>query len=194
MGTRGFIGFVDTDGRETIAYNHFDSYPSGIGVEVLEFARHNVDTDNLAEVDRLAKNLKHVSDRVPPTQADMLALEPYANGRVSTGRPTDWYCLLRETQGNPVAILECGYAEHDSNWPLDSLFCEWGYLVDLQNNTFEVYEGFQKTPPQYGRWAGKSPLPRYEYDTVEYHAVERVAVFSLKDLPSKSIFLALEGD
>ena len=36
MSTRGFIGFV-IDGTEKIAYNHYDSYPSALGLNVLHW-------------------------------------------------------------------------------------------------------------------------------------------------------------
>ena len=38
MGTRGFVGFV-AEGREVIAYQQFDSYPSGVGVDTLRWLR-----------------------------------------------------------------------------------------------------------------------------------------------------------
>ena len=36
MGTRGFWGVRD-NGRTRFTYNHFDSYPTGLGVDVAEF-------------------------------------------------------------------------------------------------------------------------------------------------------------
>ena len=48
MGTRGAVGirFNDTD---KVGYNHYDSYPDGLGDEVLEFIK------NLGSVDALKK-------------------------------------------------------------------------------------------------------------------------------------------
>jgi hypothetical protein len=42
MGTRGFLGFVLQD-KEYITYNHFDSYPSGLGDAVLQWLRGEVE-------------------------------------------------------------------------------------------------------------------------------------------------------
>lgn len=189
MGTRGFVGFNAND-RETISYNHWDSYPSGLGLTVLSFVRHlNTDTEN--HYRELAANLKHVNEDVPPTRDQVVELIKYSDLAVSSRDAEDWYCLLRNTHGNPSAILSCGYAEHNSEWPKDSLFCEWGYMVDFDARKFEVYEGFQTTPPQFGRWAGQSPRPRYEGDTGGYHAVELKATYDFDDLPTDEAFTAL---
>lgn len=36
MGTRGLLGFI-ISGRRHASYNHFDSYPSGLGAQVAKF-------------------------------------------------------------------------------------------------------------------------------------------------------------
>ena len=36
MGTRGLLGFIIA-GRRRASYNHLDSYPSGLGVQVAKF-------------------------------------------------------------------------------------------------------------------------------------------------------------
>ena len=38
MGTRGVTGFV-ADGKWYVTYNHFDSYPEYLGMQVLNFAK-----------------------------------------------------------------------------------------------------------------------------------------------------------
>ena len=62
MGTRGFIGFV-VDGVEKISYNHMDSYPEALGVEVMAWAA-STDLESAAKATRA---LRVVSDDVSPT-------------------------------------------------------------------------------------------------------------------------------
>lgn len=194
MGTRGFVGFV-ADGHETITYNQFDSYPSGLGAECLEFAR-TVNTwdveDPWAVVKGQAAKLVHVDGDTKPTEEEVFALAQFANLNVSTKSVDDWYCLLRETHGNPGLILSSGYAEHVPDWPLDSLFCEWGYLFDLDAGVLEVYEGFQQTPIVRGRFANRQH-PGNAIKNNGYHPVSLVASFSLTDLPTLGAFNALEN-
>jgi hypothetical protein len=72
----------------------------------------------------------------------------------------DWYCLLREAQGGLLAWISAEGSDtpplrimfDSSNFLADSLFCEYAYIINLDDKTFEVYEGFQKTPGN-GRYA-----------------------------------------
>lgn len=51
MGTRGIMGFV-VDGQEKLTYNHYDSYPDGLGLDVLRWLRGlNEDTLPQARAD-----------------------------------------------------------------------------------------------------------------------------------------------
>jgi len=188
MGTRGFVGF-NAEGRETITYNHWDSYPEGLGVAVLHFLR-TMDAEDEIRYRDAAIRIKHVSNDVPPTRDEIVELIKYSNLSVSEQDASDWYCLLRETHGKPRQILGCGYAEHAPEFPLDSLFCEWGYLIDFDARKLEVYQGFQTRPPTSGRWAGQTRPPRYEGDSGGYHAVELVATYDFDDLPTDEAFTA----
>lgn len=180
------MGFV-AEKKSVYVYNHFDSYPDHLGEVMLEWAR-NANADDPARI----KAMRIVSDETDaPTREDVERLANYTNLSVNqqaTGDTTpNWYQLLRETQGNPDATLAAGVYEDASNFPLDSLFCEWGYVVDFDLGVFEVYRGFQKAAHEKGRFATK---PGTTWSTGEYYPVALMASWALEDLPNDESFLA----
>jgi hypothetical protein len=180
MGTRGFITFA-VDGQNKTAYNHFDSYPDGLGVEVLRFLR---DASHAA-VRKQAQALRVVTDKDKPTAEDVAHLQPWTDMGVGNQSTDDWYCLLRETQGDPAAMLEAGVIEDASGFPANSLFAEWGYVIDLDGDgRFEVYEGFQHSPHNRGRFAGMTG------GSDGYAPVALRAAWPLAQLPSEAEFLS----
>lgn len=188
MSTRGFLGFV-ADQRETITYVHFDAYPSGLGADVLKWARTITDWD---AVRQQAAALVHIDSSVMPTDEQRAALSAYMQPGV--GGPKDqpgeeWYRLLYGTFGNPEATLTAGYAPHAPDWPGDSVWCEWGYLIDLDEKKFEVYQGFQ-TRPHKGRFADRPANERSGY-----YPVKLLTSWPLDDLPDDDEFYRLgDGD
>lgn len=207
MGTRGAFGVIIGE-KEKIGYNQFDSYPDGKGVDNLrELREHQWAMDYLRE---LAKKARVVDDSKKPKPEDVERLKEVTNLNVSEQSTDDWYCLTRDTHGSIVDMLECGYIEDHSTFPLDSLFCEWAYIVDFDENVFEVYRGFNKTRPKKGRWKGRPTKaeevemlkehlywchthkrdPWYTEKTIaEYKAVELVASWPLDALPTDEEFL-----
>jgi hypothetical protein len=189
MSTRGFISFA-VDGKTKTAYNHHDSYPDGLGVDVLDWARGA----DLNEAGVAAQNLRVVTDDDEPTAEDITRLAPFTNLNVGgrSERPT-WYQLLRETQGNPGAMLKAGVIEDGSEFPADSLFAEWGYVIDFDAQALEVYVGFQQQPHQEGRFA--SLEGRDSSDS--YYPVRLLKTWPLAELPDSQAFVAelerLEG-
>lgn len=190
MSTRGALGFV-ADGTEKITYNHSDSYPSGLGINVLTWLRG----EHPGYIVRKVQALQVVDGDTKPTPEQIEALRPYANANVSTGSLEEWYVLLRETQGRPAAILDAGYLVDGSDFPLDSLFCEYAYVVDTDAGVFEAYEGFQHEPHTDGRFATRE---RRSADVAQetsalgnrYYPARLVASWPLTELPDDAAFLA----
>lgn len=197
MGTRGLLGFV-VDGRELMTYNHFDSYPGGLGEQVLNFLRQLVKDGAVDQAAARARELKLVTDETPVTAADIEALKDWTDlgvGGLREGQTPEWYNLLRRTQGDPDAILSSGYLVDNREFARNSLFCEWAYVIDFDDRTLEVYRGFQTKPPTAGRWAGTAP----DSDVVEqqtarlgngYYPIEQVVVFGFDALPDAETFTA----
>lgn len=195
MSTRGFIGFV-VDGTEKIAYNHHDSYPSGLGLDVLNWIRANLHalTCDLHRSESggpvsLAQQLRVVEPDSEPTDADIERLKGSWDPTVGERRDRpDWYQLLRHNQGDLAATLAAGVIEDGSDFPADSLFAEWGYLVDLDAQVFEAYRGYQKAPHEAGRFAGRSGRDGYYPCTL-------AGSWRFDALPTEDAFVAqLEGD
>lgn len=192
MGTRGFVGFIDDDGNEKITYNHWDSYPSGLGSDVLTWLRTKVEREP-ATLRKQVGNLRMVQHDTPVTDEDLATLKRFHNGDVSTGDEREWYALLRNTQGDPALILEAGVAEDASGFPSDSLFCEWGYLIDLEQDRFEVYRGFQEQVHDEGRFADRF-VEEERRGPRQYYPVRLVASWPLDALPTVAEFADLERE
>ena len=161
MSTRGFVGFV-VDGAEKLFTRHHDAYPDALGVEVVEWlTRHREAVLRPAPggvVDRV-RALRPM--RGEPTPADVERMREVLLARARDARDRAWIEevsdeeLVEMSTENLDALLELGFGWDDPTFPLDSVFCEWGYLIDLDAARLEVYRGFQDAPHRAGRFADR---------------------------------------
>jgi hypothetical protein len=112
MGTRGLYGYK-IDGETKITYNHYDSYPSGLGKDTVKY----IVTHSMQDMITAAKKIEMVED-----------LDDF------------YYNKLRYHQG----CLNCYHNDVDvmidnRNFLEDSLFCEWAYIINLDELTLEIY-------------------------------------------------------
>lgn len=196
MGTRGSVCLVN--GGKTVAlYNHFDSYPEGLGVEIL----------NLLRGKNLAARIREVLPGVVTVSNDEILAIAY---ELAGGK--DVYEKMNMRESNSLYNKACeslqpmhdltdiaGFLEDlcDGNvqsgykikvspyFPADSLFCEWGYVIDTDKGVFEIYKGFNMTP------VGKEERFSYLEEFCEngYHPIRMVCAFSLEDLPGADMML-----
>ena len=154
MGTRGSYGFRK-NGVDKLTYNHYDSYPSGLGSDVVKFCMNH----DVKEMKDIFDNIFLVNESDTPTenQINQCIENGFSDFNVSTGKKTDWYCLLRNCQGN----LEClanvepnsyAYMINNNDFIKDSLWCEYAYIINLDDEVLEFYEGFQEKPQEGNRY------------------------------------------
>lgn len=150
MGTRGLMAFAH-NGEVKAMYNHWDSYPTGLGEAMVKWTLNQ--HGDFSGAIELFDRLEAVDESEAPTEDQKLALLRYMNLNVSTQSSDDWYSLLRETQGDPTEALKAGFFVDFFDFGKDSLFCEFAYVADLDRKVLEVYKGFVNEPHAEGRWA-----------------------------------------
>jgi hypothetical protein len=184
MGTRGIFGFKC--GQEyKLKYNHFDSYPDWLGNEVVKFAKRINRVNGWDELRDKCENLEVVDGRIHPTKDQKKKYERYANLQVNKRSLDDWYALQRNLQGgNMLTEVYSGYVDEifdERDFVKDSLFCEYGYIINLDDNTLEFYKGFA-TEAQPGNPFGEN-VTHVGYDGTEYYPIEKVGDAPLDDIP-----------
>ena len=181
MGTRNLTA-VYIDGEYKVAqYGQWDGYPNGQGLTALHFLRDEMKED-------IFKNAVRNSSVITKEEMDALL---YENGEnLYRAHPE----FSRDTGAEILEILQnhpSGMKLTDSiGFAADSIFCEWAYVIDFDNNTFEVYKG----------WNDKrelTPEDRFYflrgYESDEYHGITLEKEWRLTELPTDEEFLKAFG-
>jgi len=189
MGTRGLWGFYN-EGKDKLTYNHFDSYPTGLGETVRKFIiSHPVDA-----LRKIASRIELVDGKSEPTSKQILECENWTDLTVSSKSVKDWYCLLRESQSDPESYTKLKYMIDSKDFIQDSLFCEFAYIINLDTEKLEIYKGFQTklqnnrykpTPEEYKKIKETKSgcgTPYYNCKLWKEISFSKLKKFSMKDL------------
>lgn len=179
MGTRGLVGWK-VNGEYHGTYNHWDSYPEGLGMKVAKWISEKLKTEE--DVKNLKDNLQKVVFIDPKTPAPLELQEKYkkfSDCSVSEQKLEDWYCLFRKLQGTGyLDAIFSGELEHvndNISFITDSLFCEHAYIIDLDEKMFEYYKGFNKNPIE------NDPFKHLKKEYCEYYSCALVWKCSLQE-------------
>jgi hypothetical protein len=129
----------------------------------------------IKRIQKLARTLQVVKEETVPTKKQIQQLGKFADCSVATGKKTDWYVLLHKLQGDMQNILKVGVILDAANFMKDSLFCEWAYIWNLDDEVFEVYIGWQKKAHRKGRYIVDKP------DESGYYGVALVEAIPFKE-------------
>jgi hypothetical protein len=135
MGTRGFVGFK-IDGKTKGMYNHFDSYPEGLGKHVRDFCLQVPDWNALRAT---FDDVEVIDQDSTPTLAHQEMMKPFTNLNVSNQSPEDWYCLFRNLQGADIlgALASGQISIIPDNEPFND---EYTYIIDFDGMELVGYD------------------------------------------------------
>lgn len=148
MSTRGCYGFRK-NGMDKLTYNHFDSYPECLGRVMVEFCKET----SISELNEIFDKLILVSESAKPTVEQIKECKQYYNGNVGRQTVKDWYCLLRNAQGDLDAYKNgLKYMIDNCNFIKDGFGCEYAYIINLDTEELEFWVGGQNKPNIYNRY------------------------------------------
>jgi len=188
MGTRHLI-MVIKDGETKVAqYGQWDGYPSGQGVEVLAFIRKLDIAGNLNHFNEQLDKCEFVDDDRINVMFNERTEQNNLFPQITRNAGAD---ILNIIANNKDDILELS---DQSDFANDSLMCEWAYVLDMDNNILEVYEGFNHEPvTAVNRFQGEG-IPNYDGSTT-YYPVKHVKSWGMGYIPTDEEFInALEID
>ena len=191
MGTRNLTMVISNGETKVAQYGQWDGYPSGNGLIVLEFLH-----SNLSNLDDFKKTLNKVfftngnkEKEIKNFCESIGAKDGWMTGDQSKLYQEKYPYLTRDNGAKILEMIRDG--EEDEIWITDStdfagdsLFCEWAYLIDLDKNVLEVYEGFNQKP--------LTIEDRFFHLTdkeSEYHPIKLVKSYQLNNLPLEDEFL-----
>ena len=162
MGTRNST-IVIQDGLMKVAqYGQWDGYPSNAGIGILDFLK-DVNMDSFKEA--VSNCTEFTEEEIE--KSVLIADHPHLS------RDNGYKILELITDANGLKLCS------DTRFVVDSLFCEWAYVVDLDKNKLEIYKGFNKKPlPNNARFKNMEHLSENGY-----YPVKKVIQFELNELP-----------
>ena len=179
MGTRNLTCVVLNDEFKVAQYGQWDGQPEVTGIGILNFLRDHFDKDfhSYGFIRHVGAsefiNLSEVG--IDETEWNIIKLAPQFSRDVG-------YKILNMLKNGPL------YLYNDVKFAKDSLFCEWAYVVDLDNKTFEVYNGFRRSPvPEDNRF--QLTQEDLEYHVGDYFPVALALKYKLNDLPTPEQFI-----
>lgn len=189
MGTRHLTCVVQNGDFKVAQYGQWDGYPEGQGFTVLSFLRGQVAADPTLAAFRQAVADSHWV--TPEEQAEIDKAFPdewMTMGEAASFREA-YPSLTRDTGAGVLALLPCLLNDNRA-FAADGLFCEWVWLIDLDANVLEAYDGFHKR--------GEAIEGRFKDMEVgedsEYLPVSLRASWPLDQLPDEATFLAAFED
>jgi hypothetical protein len=178
MGTRHLIAVQKNNSYKVAQYGQWDGYLSGQGDSILKFFHENdlevfrtkIDNCFFGTEEQINEAFAAYSTDGWMTFEQSKAFKESQFGHLSRDTGSDILDIIMKSDGPLMMTDNIDFAK-------DSLFCEYAYVIDLNRNVLEVYEGFNEEPIEPGQ--------RFysEENKDGYYPVKLVKEYSLFDLP-----------
>jgi len=168
MGTRNLTVAI-VDGNYKIAqYGQWDGYFSGQGEIVVKFIL-SMDKEKFKEALKKCRFLTNEEVENKWIECGMKKNEQWVSMDISKAFGKKYPALSRDTGSDVLNLVYEGHTELKDSYlfAADSLFCEYAYVIDMDNEVLEIYTGFVKEPHSNDRFSDL-PIEKGASDTIYY--------------------------
>ena len=151
MGTRNLIGVILNNEVKLAQYGQWDGYFTGQGSGVVDFILGHLNTPK--GLDRFKRRLQKCSWYTPEEIKEIWTKYGAKGGLIeyhlANQLGEDYPALDRDTGSEILNLVYTGkITKLQNEWEFggESLFCEYAYVLDLDNQILEIYVGFNKKP------------------------------------------------
>lgn len=183
MATRGLTGFRYKE-KDKLTYNHADSHPNTLGLNVLRELR---DVENWDAIYNRIEGLvpipeqRSLDEHSSMAEAEIRRAFPDLEYK---GKALNYYDLYQPLQGTLKPYLDgkLMFMPDASDFIYNSLHCEWAYVTNLDSEKFEVWKGLQTKPDLDNRYG-------QEEDRMGYFPCQMLKEYDLHGLPEPGRYL-----
>lgn len=134
MSTRGLIG-IKKGGKLKAQFNRSDSYPEGLGVQVLE-ELCAIKRNRVAALNQVYDRIELVDSDDPVPEDQWARYDPsdtWGEALASCEKENGYASLTPYINGTVIHMV------NEADFLKDRLFCEYSYIVNLDSEKLEVY-------------------------------------------------------
>lgn len=147
MGTRHLIEVILNGETKVAQYGQWDGYPDGQGKDICSFIETLSDLDAFKRAVSKLHFLseEEIQDRWAQCGAHLES--SFVDMKVSQKYSITWPWLSRDCGSNVLAMIAKGEVDgldDASSFKNDELFCEFRYVLDLDKENLECYDGGTK--------------------------------------------------
>ena len=191
MGTRHLICVVSDNQYRIAQYGQWDGYPEGQGAAILEFLKspmaeqlkNNLERCSWITNDEYYELWKEFGIDAEHNLVDYDIYKEFFRNHPELSRDTG--AKILEIAAGATGEMKL---QNSLDFSKDSVFCEWAYVIDFDKNTFEVYQGFNRTPLDESE---RFYTAGQKEDDNGLYPVRLVKSFDLSALPSEDEFLEI---
>lgn len=184
MTTQGLTGFRYRE-KDRLAYNHADSHPDTLGLNVLRELRDVEDWNAVRDrIDSLVPipEQRRLDEHSSIAETEIRRAFPDLKYEA---KPRNHYDLYQPLQGTLKPYLDgkLMFMPDASDFIHNSSFCEWAYVANFDSRKYEVWKGLQTKPDPDNRYG-------QEVDRMGYFPCRKIKEYDLMDLPEPGFYLS----
>ena len=193
MQARGLAGFYSNNELKLI-YQNDNAEPSKLGARIFDEPRpYGNDLTGPCYLENVVEGLRGVSEHtLVNDRRDVInqMKRHFPQGQINTSA-TDMAELFEPFQGSLQHYLsnELQFYPYASDFIRDGKFCQWAYVVNLDDRRFDVLKGDQGEPESLPYNLGQVSS-HHHYDNELAWPCQIVQSYDLQKLPEKTKFLS----